>query len=112
MFSWVKFEVFSISAWKDENCIVTLRTRRESVVDRDAQLFEHWRVCAIVADPPREGGDVFVDECQVANLVDWCDTPVVRFPGFTTTRGCWKFDETDGRLRSVAFKQLTSIPSL
>ena len=31
-----------------------------------------------------------------ANLVEWCDTPVVRSPGFATTDGCWKFDETDG----------------
>ena len=49
--------------------------------------------------------DVQNDLCGkrlVANLVEWCDTPFVRTPGFATTDGCWMFDETDGRLRSVA----------
>ena len=37
----------------------------------------------------------------VGNFLDWCDTPLVRKAAFTTTDGCWLFDETDVVLPSV-----------
>ena len=37
----------------------------------------------------------------VGNFVEWCDTPIARKPGFSTTDGCWVFAEPDGSLRSV-----------
>ena len=34
-------------------------------------------------------------------LPKWCDTPLIRKPGFSTTDGCWLFDEIEGNVRSV-----------
>ena len=106
----------------------------------DTQCFEHLRACATVADLPREGGDAHGDvhgppwttqvikaiiKCSadmqndlcrgrlVWNFVEWCDTPVVRNPGFATTDGCWiLLDETDARLRSVAPCATNDVPHL
>ena len=38
---------------------------------------------------------------RVGNFVEWCDTPIARKPGVSTTDGCWVFAEPDGYLRSV-----------
>ena len=37
----------------------------------------------------------------VGNLLQRCDTPLIRKPGFSTTNGCWLFDEIEGDVRSV-----------
>ena len=37
----------------------------------------------------------------VGNLLQRCDTPLIRKPGFSTTNGCWLFDEIEGDIRSV-----------
>ena len=37
----------------------------------------------------------------VGNLLERCDTPLIRKPGFTTTDGCWLFDETEGDVHLV-----------
>ena len=37
----------------------------------------------------------------VGNFLEWGDTPLIRKPGFSTTDGCWLFDEIGGDLRSV-----------
>ena len=37
----------------------------------------------------------------VGNFLKWCDTPLVRKPGFSTSDGCWLFDEIEGDVRSV-----------
>ena len=34
--------------------------------------------------------------------MEWCDTPIARKPGFSTTDGCWAFADPDGSLQSVA----------
>ena len=51
----------------------------------------------------------FSDEMQkdlcgkrlVGNFLEWCDTPRIRKPGFSTTRGCWLFDEIEEDVRFV-----------
>ena len=37
----------------------------------------------------------------VGNFLEWRDTPMIRKPGFSTTDGCWLFDEIEGDVRSV-----------
>ena len=37
----------------------------------------------------------------VGNFREWCDTPLIRKLGFSTTDGCWSFDENEGDVRSV-----------
>ena len=37
----------------------------------------------------------------VGNFLEWCDTPLIRKPDFSTTDGCWLFDEIEGDVRSV-----------
>ena len=37
----------------------------------------------------------------VGNVLKRCDTPLIRKPGFSTTDGCWLFDEIEGDVRSV-----------
>ena len=37
----------------------------------------------------------------VGNFLAWCDTPLIRKPGFSTTDGCWCFDAIEGDVRSV-----------
>ena len=32
----------------------------------------------------------------VGNLLERCDTPLIRKPGFSTTDGCWLFEEIGG----------------
>ena len=35
------------------------------------------------------------------NFLERCDNPLIRKPDFSTTDGCWLFDEIEGNLRSV-----------
>ena len=35
----------------------------------------------------------------VGNLLERCDTPLIRKTGFSTTDGCWLFDEIEGDVR-------------
>ena len=37
----------------------------------------------------------------VGNLLEQCDTPLIRKPDFSTTDGCWLSDEMEGDVRSV-----------
>ena len=106
------------------NRIVALRTPRDPVDNPalDAPCFEHMHAAATGADPPRDGGDApwtnqvikAIIKCStdmqndlcgkriVGNFVEWCDTPITRKPGFSTTGGCWVFADPDGSLQSVA----------
>ena len=106
------------------NRIVALRTPRDTVDNPalDAPWFQHMHAAATGADPPRDGGDApwttqvikaiikFSTDMQndlcgkriVGNFVEWCDTPIARKPGFSTTDGCWVFADPDGSLQSVA----------
>ena len=86
----------------------------------DAQWFEHLRASATATmEPPRAGVDdgpahgspwttqvvkaiiTGSGERLVGNLLGWCDTPLIRKPGFSSTDGCWLFDEIEGDVRSV-----------
>ena len=92
-----------------------------------AQWFEHLRASAPALEPPRDGaddgpahgspwtmqvvkaiikcsGEMQNDHCGkrlVGNFLKWCDTPLIRKPGFSTTDGCWLFDEIEGDVRFV-----------
>ena len=49
-------------------------------------------------------GEMLNDLCRkrlVGNFLEWCDTPLTRKLGFSTTRGCWLFDEIEGDVRSA-----------
>ena len=85
----------------------------------DAQWFKYLRASATATEPPRVGaddgpahgspwtmqvvkpiikcsGEMQNDLCGqrlVGNFREWCDTPLIRKPGFSTTDGCWLFDE-------------------
>ena len=37
----------------------------------------------------------------VGNFLEGCDTPLIRKSGFSTTGGCWLFDEIELDVRSV-----------
>ena len=87
--------------------IVALRTPRDAADDKalNALWFQHLHAAATRAVPPRDGGvaprttqailattkcayDMQNDLCGkrvVGNFVDWCDTPITRKPGFSTT---------------------------
>ena len=93
----------------------------------DAQWFEHLRASATAMEPLRGGaddgpargspwtmqvvkatvkcsGEVQNDLCGkrlIGNFLERCDTPLIKKPGFSTTDGCWLFDEIEGGVRSV-----------
>ena len=90
----------------------------------DAQFFEHLRASSTAMEPPRDGADdgpargspwtmqvvkAITSEMQNdlcgkrldGNFLKWRDTPLIRKPGFSTTDGCWLFDEIEGDVRSV-----------
>ena len=49
-------------------------------------------------------GEMQNDLCEkrlVGNLLEQCDTPLMRKPGFSTTDGCWWFDAIEGDVRSM-----------
>ena len=89
--------------------------------------FEHHRASATAMEPPPDGahdgpahgspwtmqvvkaiikrsGELQNDLCGkrlVGNFLERCDTPLIRKPGFSTTNGCWLFDEIEGDVRFV-----------
>ena len=93
----------------------------------DAQWFEHLRASATAVEPPQHGADdgpahgfpwtlqvvTAIMKCcgemqndlygkrLVGNFLEWCDTPLIRKPGSSTTDRCWLFDEIEGDVRSV-----------
>ena len=99
----------------------------EDDLPMDAQWFEHLRASATATEPPRAGvddrpahlspwttqvvkainkcsGETQNDLCEerlVGNFLEWCDIPLIGKPGFSTTDGCWLFDEIEGNVRSV-----------
>ena len=93
----------------------------------DAQWFEHLCASATALELSRDGaddgpahaspwtlqvlkaiikrsGEMQNDLCGkslVGNFLEWCDTSLDRKPGFSTTDGCWLFDENEEDVRSV-----------
>ena len=43
----------------------------------------------------------FCGKRPVGNFLKRCDTPLIRKPDFSTTDGCWLFDQIEGNVRSV-----------
>ena len=106
--------------------MVALRVPRgvEDSPAMEEQWLEHLRTAATAMEPPCDGaddgqghgsplkaiikcsGEVQNDLCGkrlVRNFLEWCDTSLNRKPGFSTTDGCWLFDEIEGNLRSVPY---------
>ena len=118
--------------------IVALRTPRDAADDKalDTLWFQHLHAAATGAEPQRDGGDApwttqvikAIIRCScdmqndpcckriVGNIVEWCDTPITRKPGFSTTDGCWYFAEPDRASpvgpRCAASRCLTPLPTL
>ena len=109
--------------------MVALRVPRgvEDDPATDAQWFEHLRASGTTMETPRVGaddgpahgspwtaqvvkaimkcsGEMQNDLCGqrlVGNLLELCETLLIVEPRFSTTDGCWLFDEIEGDVRSV-----------
>ena len=77
---------------------IAMEPRRGGADDGPAQE-SSWTM-QVVKAIIKCSGEMQNDLCRKrldGNFLEWCDTPLTRKPGFSTTDGCWLFDEIEGR---------------